>query len=136
DPAAGVLRSTCQSCGTWRRRTGLGGFDVLRRLSLADPTSSELSYKVQPGDTLPEIASRHRTSVADILAMNPLSNPKILPVGVFLKLPISSSQDLVSTTRSVWWLDLSSAELLAIGNETVYNSRPFFGDDQMVSPLD
>ncbi len=35
DPGAGVLRSTCDNCGSWRRRTGLGGFDVLRRTDLA-----------------------------------------------------------------------------------------------------
>jgi hypothetical protein len=39
DPEVGVLRSTCEDCGSWRRRTGLGGFDVLRRTDLKFATN-------------------------------------------------------------------------------------------------
>jgi hypothetical protein len=52
DPEVGVLRSTCEDCGSWRRRTGLGGFDVLRR--------TDLKFATNEGDEITTFRSDFR----------------------------------------------------------------------------
>lgn len=44
-------------------------------------------YIVQPGDTLNLIAVRFNVSPADLISVNELANPDILPVGAALKIP-------------------------------------------------
>ncbi len=133
DPDAGVLRSTCESCGSWRRRTGLGGFDVLRRTDLAVP--SVASYTVRAGDTLPAIANHHGITVEDILRANALYDPTILPVGYLLTLPVPSDQDPNSLSALIELTELADAQLVTIGSGTMKFARPIVGDDLMVSPL-
>lgn len=135
DPEAGVLRSTCENCGSWRRRTGLGGFDVLRRTDLAVTSPSVASYTVRAGDTLPAIANHHGTTVEDILRANALNDPTILPVGYLLTLPAPSDQDPSSISALTELTELADAHLVTIDSGTAKFARPIFGDDLMVSPL-
>jgi hypothetical protein len=55
-------------------RTGLGGFEVLRRKGTCLPSGSLVNYTVQPGDTLQVIAERFNTSIPAILEENGLAN--------------------------------------------------------------
>ena len=102
DLEAGVLRSTCENCGSWRRKTGLGGFDVLRRTDLS---LSVASYTVRAGDTLPAIADHYEITVDDILSANALNSPGDLPVGFLLTLP---APDTTSNFEGTWSPILSS----------------------------
>ena len=46
------------------------------------------SYTVQPGDTLSAIAAKYRTTVGDIVRLNPeITNPDMIDVGQVIKLP-------------------------------------------------
>jgi hypothetical protein len=135
DPDAGVLHSTCENCGSWRRRTGLGGFDVLRRTDLAVSSPSVASYTVRAGDTLPAIATHHGTTVEDILRANALSDPTILPVGYLLTLPAFSDDDPSSISALTELTELADAQLVTIGSGITKFTRPIYGGDHMVSPL-
>jgi hypothetical protein len=64
DDQEGVLRSRCVECGSWRRRTGLGGFDVLRRRDLGQPTGTQVVHTVLAGETLPRIAGAYGSTLA------------------------------------------------------------------------
>ena len=135
DPDAGVLRSTCENCGSWRRRTGLGGFDVLRRSDQAVWSPSVASYTVRAGDTLPAIANQHRTTAEYILRVNALSDPTILPVGYLLTLPAPSDQDSSSMSALTWLTELADSQLATIGSGATDFAHPTYGDDLMISPL-
>ena len=135
DPKAGVLHNTCENCGSWRRRTGLGGFDVLRRTELAVASPSISTYTVKAGDTLPTIATHYGTTVEDILAANAVGDPTILPVGFLLTLPADSDQDKSSISALTELAEHADAPLVAIGSEITEFARPIFGDDHTASPL-
>ncbi|MCI0893170.1 MAG: LysM peptidoglycan-binding domain-containing protein, partial [Chloroflexi bacterium] len=135
DPDAGVLRSTCENCGSWRRRTGLGGFDVLRRTDLAAWSPSVASYTVRAGDTLPAIADQHRTTADDILRANALNDLTILPVGYLLTIPAPSDQDPSSKSAPIGLTELADSQLATIGSGATDFAYPTFGDDLMISPL-
>lgn len=52
------------------------------------PLPSELTtYKVQPGDTMSNIAREHETSIETIVSLNQLKNPNSIYVGQRLKVP-------------------------------------------------
>lgn len=53
----------------------------------ATPPANPGTYVVQPGDTLSKIAQRHHTTTETLSAMNQLSNPNALRVGMTLRLP-------------------------------------------------
>jgi hypothetical protein len=135
DLSAGVLRSTCENCGSWRRRTGLGGFDVLRRSDVAAAPSSASTYTVRAGDTLPGIATHYGTTVEHILAANAVGDPTILPVGYLLTLPADFDQDKSSISALTELAEHDGAQLVAIGSEITKFARPIFGDDHTASPL-
>ncbi|MDP3541766.1 MAG: LysM peptidoglycan-binding domain-containing protein [Elusimicrobiota bacterium] len=71
-------------------RVPKGSRDIFRaRLAeVADwnPGPSLLRYTVRKGDVLGKIASRHRTTVRAILALNDIRNPRQLRPGMVLKL--------------------------------------------------
>jgi hypothetical protein len=92
DPRAeqeGVLHSRCAECGTWRRRTGLGGFDVLRRRNLAHSPGTEVLHTVLPGETLPQIAGAYGSTLAAVTQLNPGIDPLVLQVGEPLRIPVN-----------------------------------------------
>jgi LysM repeat protein len=46
-----------------------------------------LTYKVRSGDTLTAIAARFGTTVAEIAALNNITNPSLIRVGQVLNIP-------------------------------------------------
>lgn len=53
------------------------------------PVASQ-EYKVAPGDTLSELASKWHCSVSDIVAINDIDNPDVIFVGQVIKVPNGS----------------------------------------------
>ena len=58
-----------------------------RMLSSCKNDASWSCYRVLPGETISQIARRHRTSVRKILKINNLSNPHFIVAGRYLKIP-------------------------------------------------
>jgi peptidoglycan hydrolase-like protein with peptidoglycan-binding domain len=54
---------------------------------LTQVTASTVSYVVRPGDTLTEIAAKHRTTVRALAAANDLDSPNLVVQGATLRLP-------------------------------------------------
>jgi len=86
---AGVLHSPCLECGSWRRRTGLGGFDVLRRRDLDLASGTEVAHTVLPGEILPRIAGAHGSTLTALAERNAFNNPLELQVGEQLVIPVN-----------------------------------------------
>jgi LysM repeat protein len=57
-----------------------------------------LTYQVQAGDTLSDIAVRFDTAVEDILALNPEVQPEALQVGYVLRIPAGTLMPTVTPT--------------------------------------
>jgi LysM repeat protein len=55
------------------------------------PTATQTTYIVQPGDTLGAIAQRYELAVEDILAANGLTDPNTLELGQVLIIPVAGS---------------------------------------------
>lgn len=56
------------------------------------PTTGGMSYVIQPGDTLDNIAAAHGTTVAALLAANPsVTNPNLIQAGAGLSIPGTNS---------------------------------------------
>lgn len=53
------------------------------------PSRDILEYEVMPGDSLGEIAQRHRESVAKLAKVNELSDPDLLRIGQIVRIPPS-----------------------------------------------
>ena len=75
-------------------RTGLGGFDVLRRNWVSLPSGTILAHIIEPGDTLPRIAARYSTSVEAIISHNKIDDPTTLLIGDHLNVPVNMVQTL------------------------------------------
>ena len=101
DEQEGVLRSRCIECGSWRRRTGLGGFDVLRSRDLGQPSGTEVVHTVLPGETLPRIAGAYGSTLAALAERNEFNNPLALQVGeqvlIPVNLPLAGPEDPASS---------------------------------------
>ncbi len=70
DAQAGVMR------GLWVQsarvgRTGLAGFEVLRRVGVSQVRGSAYRYTVEPGDTLALVAAKFDTSLQAVAGTNP-----------------------------------------------------------------
>ncbi len=70
DAQAGVMR------GLWVQsarvgRTGLAGFEVLRRVGVTQARGSAYRYTVEPGDTLALVAAKFDTSPQAVAGSNP-----------------------------------------------------------------
>ena len=85
---AGVLHSPCLECGSWRRRTGLGGFDVLRRRDLGQASGTEVMHTVLAGETLPGIVGAYGSTLEAVAERNKF-NPLALHVGEQLLIPVN-----------------------------------------------
>ena len=70
-------------------RTGLGGFDVLRRKGVSLPPGSRFTYTVRPGDTVQTIAAGYASTFEAIAAENQLPPPYSLTVGQSLAVPVN-----------------------------------------------
>lgn len=55
------------------------------------PTATQTTYIVQPGDTLGVIAQRYELAVEDIMAANGLTDPNTLALGQVLIIPVAGS---------------------------------------------
>lgn len=77
--------------------------EVVSRASAEEVTSSEVSYRVQPGDALWRIARSHGTSVDALVEMNRIEDVTKLRVGQILVIATSASPgrtaDLPSSPR-------------------------------------
>ncbi len=76
DASRGVMRDL------WVRsakvgRTGLAGFEVLRRVGVSQASGSAFRYRVEPGDTLHLIARKFETSLASLTRSNPSWEPPL-----------------------------------------------------------
>jgi LysM repeat protein len=58
---------------------------------LTRSTASMISYTVRPGDTLAEIAARHKTTVPALAKANDLDSPNLVVIGDTLRLPGTAS---------------------------------------------
>jgi hypothetical protein len=73
-----------------RGRTGLGGFEVLRRKGTCLPSGSVVSYTVLPGDTLQAIAKRFNSAISAILDENGLASQNAsIAVNQILQIPVN-----------------------------------------------
>lgn len=61
------------------------------------PAPATTTYRVQRGDTLGSIASRARTSIASLVALNDIKNPNLVRIGQVLSLPAATSTAPPST---------------------------------------
>jgi|GEM_PF-764967 len=87
-PVAGAFRNVWTS-NLAIGRTGLGGFDVLRRKGVGLSQGSAFAYTIMPGDTLDRIADHFNTSVTAILSKNMISDPRHLTVGQTIVVPVN-----------------------------------------------
>jgi beta-lactamase class A len=90
DPTAGMIQN--EMSNPRLGRTGLIGFDVLRRRGVGLPPGSLYAYLVQPGDTLPSVAGKFYTTLEGIAAVNQGVDLTHLTVGQALVVPVSTSE--------------------------------------------
>jgi beta-lactamase class A len=90
DPAAGAIQN--QFSNPKLGRTGLIGFDVLRRRGVGLPPGSLYAYSVQPGDTLPVIAGKFYTTLQGIAVLNGGVDLAHLSMGQILIIPVNTAE--------------------------------------------
>ena len=89
DPTAGIIQNELSNPRLGR--TGLIGFDVLRRRGVGLPPGSLYAYLVQPGDTLFTITGKFYTTLQGIAAVNSGVDLSHLSVGQTLIVPVSTT---------------------------------------------
>ncbi len=72
-------------------RTGLQGFDVLRKKGVSLPSGSRYNYSVEPSDTLQTIAAKFSSEWETIAQENQLASPYALSVGQTIVVPVNIS---------------------------------------------
>lgn len=93
DPSIGAFRNEWTN-DFMKGRTGLGGFDVLRRKGVCLPAGSSLEYYILPGDTLITLTERYNSTIPAILLENDLSlETTRLIVGQIINIPANISND-------------------------------------------
>jgi len=55
--------------------------------TVASPTAAGRTYRMQPGDTLSDVAASFGVTVADIVAANPGINPDTIAIGTEIRIP-------------------------------------------------
>ncbi|MGD8554012.1 MAG: LysM peptidoglycan-binding domain-containing protein, partial [Anaerolineales bacterium] len=100
DPSLGAFRNEFMRDSRIYGRTGLGGFDILRRRGITLPPGSAYEYIVEPGDTLFTIAAKFNSAVHAIAEANSMSVEQVLQVGQSLIVPVNISIpiDIPATT--------------------------------------
>jgi LysM repeat protein len=68
---------------------------------LTQITASTISYVVRPGDTLAEIASKHKTTVNALAAVNDIETPNLVIEGAKLRLPGASSSNTATPAQNL-----------------------------------
>lgn len=63
-------------------------------------TSKGNEYTVKKGDTLSGIASKHKTTVSNLVKLNNIGNPNLIHPGQKIKLPGSTSKKKTTKTKS------------------------------------
>lgn len=97
NPKEGVFNDEWSNDAS-RGRTGLGGFEVLRRTGSCFQPGTQLKYSVRPGDTLSTLASRFHTSVPAILDANQYSTEAMkLEVGQEIWILVNTMDERTST---------------------------------------
>ncbi len=69
--------------------------------SLGKEAASLVSYQISPGDTLTAIAQTHGTSSSELAGINQLTNPNLLEVNQFIKVPQSQAVSLLSSDAAL-----------------------------------
>ncbi|MBN2556943.1 MAG: LysM peptidoglycan-binding domain-containing protein [Anaerolineales bacterium] len=89
NPSAGAFRNEWTSNPS-RGRTGLGGFDVLRRIGSCLPPGTLVEYIVRAGDTLPTLAASFHSQINAILFSSGVPDmTTALDFGQVLRIPVN-----------------------------------------------
>ena len=81
------------------KEAGLNGFSGSGSSSEENTSSSlNITYIVQPGDTLSEIALRYQTTHQEIAKQNRIENPDLIFAGQVLNITVSSQPDEITYT--------------------------------------
>ncbi|MGI9193415.1 MAG: lytic transglycosylase [Actinomycetota bacterium] len=64
-----------------------GGVPPVTPVGLAGPAQGTIQHRVAPGENLTRIASRYRTTVQNLVALNQIKNPSLVRVGQMLNVP-------------------------------------------------
>jgi len=139
DPTAGIIQNELSNPRLGR--TGLIGFDVLRRRGVGLPTGSLYAYLVQPGDTLLSIAGKFYTIPQGIAVVNEGVDLSHLFVGQTLIVPVSTAEipaqpssgadlqtqvdAIVESAPSGYWgvyiENLSTSEVITVNAEETFH---------------
>jgi LysM repeat protein len=68
---------------------------------LARITASPVAYVVRPGDTLTEIAAKHKTTVSALVTANGLDSPNLVVEGAKLRLPAAVASAAATPAQSL-----------------------------------
>lgn len=103
---------------------------MLRHTTLIPRLTSEVTHRVRPGDTLPEIAAKYGTSVTGIISFNEFSDTTILNVGAELAIPSSLGWDVISqaanapeSKSSLDRPDIAAGNLVQTFNQTTSSTN-------------
>lgn len=76
--------TACTAVNMGHIRSGVG---QLLRAAANQVTNNGATHTVRAGETLSGIANRHRTTVAELVRLNNISNPHLIRVGQVLRIP-------------------------------------------------
>ena len=95
-------------------------------------TAKEGYYRVQPGDTLTQIAKKNKQSVANLTRWNNLSNPHNITVGQLLRISpkagLIKNNQTASSSKTPKSQSASSSSSSASSNANIYLLWPLKGD--------
>lgn len=80
---------------------GVYGWVNESQISKKDVKVTEITYTVQPGDTLSGIAYKYGTTYQKLAAYNGISNPNFLEVGQKIKIPTDAAASVKKTNEEV-----------------------------------
>lgn len=83
------------------KHLGLNKNNVKKTSTARKKTSSKNTYTVKKGDTLSGIASKHKTTVSNLVKLNNIGNPNLIHPGQKIKLPGSTSKKRTSKSKTL-----------------------------------